>query len=42
VLAGEDAHHMIEAVFKGFGKALGQAVTLDPRVPGIPSTKGVL
>jgi len=42
VLAGEDAHHMIEAVFKGFGKALGQAVALDPRVPGIPSTKGVL
>ena len=42
ILAGSDAHHMIEAAFKGFGKALGQAVALDPRVSGIPSTKGVL
>lgn len=42
ILAGNDAHHMIEAAFKGFGKALGQAVALDPRVSGIPSTKGVL
>ncbi len=42
VLAGSDAHHVIEAVFKGFGKALGEAVALDPRVSGIPSTKGVL
>jgi imidazoleglycerol-phosphate dehydratase len=42
VLAGGDAHHTIEAVFKAFGKALRQAVTADPRATGIPSTKGVL
>lgn len=42
VLSGGDVHHSIEAVFKGFGKALRQAVTLDPRAAGIPSTKGVL
>jgi imidazoleglycerol-phosphate dehydratase len=42
LLAAGDAHHMIEAVFKAFGRALGQAVTMDPRVAGIPSTKGTL
>lgn len=42
VLAGGDAHHVIEAVFKAFAKALRVAVTPDPRVAGIPSTKGVL
>lgn len=42
VLSGDDPHHIIEAVFKGFGKALRQAVSLDPRATGIPSTKGVL
>jgi imidazoleglycerol-phosphate dehydratase len=42
VLASGDLHHTIEAVFKAFGKALRQAVTADPRAPGIPSTKGVL
>ncbi len=42
VLAGGDAHHTIEAVFKAFGKALRQAVTLDPSASGVPSTKGVL
>lgn len=42
VLAGGDAHHVIEAVFKAFAKALRVAVTIDPRVAGIPSTKGVL
>lgn len=42
VLAGGDTHHTIEAVFKGLGKALRQAVSLDPRASGIPSTKGVL
>lgn len=42
VLAGGDAHHTIEAVFKAFGKALRQAVSPDPRMTGIPSTKGVL
>jgi imidazoleglycerol-phosphate dehydratase len=42
VLAGGDVHHTIEAVFKGFGKALRQAVAVDSRSVGIPSTKGVL
>ncbi len=42
VLAGGDVHHTIEAVFKGFGKSLRQAVSPDPRLGGIPSTKGVL
>ncbi len=42
LLAGGDTHHMIEAVFKAFGKALRSAVAFDPRVTGIPSTKGVL
>lgn len=42
VFAAGDLHHTIEAVFKAFGKALRQAVTIDPRATGIPSTKGVL
>ena len=42
VLAGRDAHHMAEAVFKSLARALDQATQLDPRVRGIPSTKGVL
>ncbi len=42
VLSGGDAHHTIEAVFKAFAKALRQAVALDPRATGVPSTKGVL
>jgi len=39
---GRNAHHIIEAVFKGAARALRQAVELDPRGGGIPSTKGVL
>jgi len=42
VLAGRDAHHMAEAVFKALGRALETASSLDDRVKGIPSTKGVL
>ena len=42
VLAGRDAHHMAEAVFKALGRALDVAASRDPRVAGIPSTKGVL
>jgi imidazoleglycerol-phosphate dehydratase len=42
VLSGGDAHHTIEAVFKAFAKALRQAVAVDPRATGVPSTKGVL
>ncbi len=39
---GRSDHHVIEALFKAFGRALGQAVALDPRRTGVPSTKGVL
>jgi imidazoleglycerol-phosphate dehydratase len=42
ILAGRDAHHMAEAVFKALGRGLDIAVSLDGRVKGIPSTKGVL
>jgi imidazoleglycerol-phosphate dehydratase len=42
VLAGKDAHHMAEGVFKALARALDQATRLDPRVKGVPSTKGVL
>lgn len=41
-LAGGNAHHVIEATFKAVGRALKEAVEIDPRVIGIPSTKGVL
>lgn len=39
---GENSHHMLEALFKAFGRALRQGVELDERVQGVPSTKGVL
>lgn len=39
---GRNAHHMLEAVFKAFAKALDQATRRDERVTGIPSTKGSL
>lgn len=42
VLAGRDAHHMAEGVFKALGRAIEAAVAIDGRVRGIPSTKGVL
>ncbi len=42
ILYGRDAHHFAEAVFKGLAKAVDQACRLDPRVVGIPSTKGSL
>ena len=42
VVAGTNAHHMIEACFKAFARALRQAVAIDPSEPGVPSTKGVL
>ncbi len=41
-LYGRNTHHIIEAIFKALGRALRQAVFIDPRVKGIPSTKGVL
>jgi len=40
--AGENAHHIIEAAFKAFARALREAVEIDPRVSGVPSTKGSL
>ncbi len=39
---GTNAHHMIEAAFKAFARALRQAVAIDPAEPGVPSTKGTL
>ncbi|MBD0383920.1 imidazoleglycerol-phosphate dehydratase HisB [Paenibacillus sp. WST5] len=39
---GHNTHHMIEAVFKALGRALDEATSIDPRVQGVPSTKGVL
>ncbi len=42
VLAGRDAHHIAEAEFKAFARALRKAVEKDARVSGIPSTKGAL
>ena len=42
VEAGTNAHHMVEAAFKAFSRALRTAVELDDRVEGVPSTKGVL
>ncbi len=39
---GRNTHHMIEAVFKALGRALDEATSIDPRVKGVPSTKGVL
>ncbi len=42
VEAGANAHHMIEAAFKAFARALRAAVALDPTETGVPSTKGTL
>jgi imidazoleglycerol-phosphate dehydratase len=42
VEAGSNAHHMIEAAFKSFARALRQAVAIDPAEQGVPSTKGTL
>jgi imidazoleglycerol-phosphate dehydratase len=41
-LRGANAHHQAETVFKAFGRALRMAVELDPRMGGVPSTKGTL
>jgi len=42
ILYGTNTHHKIEAIFKALGHALRQAVSFDPKVTGIPSTKGML
>jgi imidazoleglycerol-phosphate dehydratase len=41
-LAGDNAHHILEAAFKAVARALKEAVSIDPRVAGVPSTKGSL
>lgn len=41
-LCGENAHHILEAAFKAVGRALRRACEPDPRVTGVPSTKGSL
>lgn len=42
VQVGRNAHHVVEAQFKSVARSLRDAVALDPRVPGVPSTKGTL
>ena len=42
LVRGDNPHHIVEATFKAFARALEQAVRLDARVTGVPSTKGVL
>ncbi len=42
LLAGKNVHHMIEAIFKAFGRALDEATRQDGRIAGVLSTKGVL
>ncbi|MCW8133219.1 MAG: imidazoleglycerol-phosphate dehydratase HisB [Planctomycetota bacterium] len=42
IRAGRNKHHMLEATFKAFARALRQAVERDPKILGVPSTKGVL
>lgn len=42
VLYGENTHHQIESLFKALGRALCQAITIDPKINGVNSTKGLL
>jgi imidazoleglycerol-phosphate dehydratase len=42
LLYGKNSHHMVEAVFKGMGRALKEALSIDERSSGVPSTKGIL
>jgi imidazoleglycerol-phosphate dehydratase len=42
LMRGDNPHHIVEATFKAFARALDAATALDPRVAGVPSTKGVL
>jgi imidazoleglycerol-phosphate dehydratase len=41
-LSGTNAHHIVEAAFKAVARALAEACAIDPRVSGVPSTKGAL
>ena len=42
LIRGDNPHHIVEAAFKAFARALDAATTVDPRVTGVPSTKGTL
>jgi imidazoleglycerol-phosphate dehydratase len=42
LIRGDNPHHIVEAAFKAFARAFDSATTVDPRVPGVPSTKGSL
>jgi imidazoleglycerol-phosphate dehydratase len=42
LIRGDNPHHIVEAAFKAFARALDTAVAFDPRVTGVPSTKGTL
>ena len=42
LLAGKNRHHIVEAIFKALGRALAQSLERDPRVQGVPSSKGML
>jgi imidazoleglycerol-phosphate dehydratase len=42
VISGRDPHHIIECQFKALARALRDAIAFDPRVSGVPSTKGAL
>lgn len=42
LLSGKNAHHMVEAIFKGLGRALDEATCVDQRIVGVMSTKGML
>lgn len=42
IIAGDDLHHIVEAIFKALGIALDQATQIDPRRKDVPSTKGIL
>ena len=42
LIYGKNSHHIVEAIFKGFGRALREALSVDPRTSGVPSTKGLL
>ena len=42
LLSGKNRHHIVEAIFKALGRALSQSLERDPRVQGVPSSKGML
>jgi imidazoleglycerol-phosphate dehydratase len=42
LIRGDNPHHIVEAAFKAFARSLDAATTIDPRVTGVPSTKGKL